>query len=156
MLWNCIFKKSTPPPPHTSVALDRCGGEQEMIIVSIYHFLGTGLWRKWASWEHFIAPLMKLFSIFWDWAFSGRSILSHVGMPTFWHKPPLFIYLKIKKKFYCWLCWVFIALCRLSLVAESGEYFWPQCLGFSLRGLLLLQSTGSRQTDFSICSVQAQ
>ena len=40
---------------------------------------------------------MKLFSIFWDWAFSGQDILSHVELPTFWHKPS-FIYLKIKKK----------------------------------------------------------
>ena len=31
-----------------------------------------------------------------------------------------------------------------SLVAESGGYSFLRCLGFSLQGLLLLQSTGSR------------
>ena len=31
-----------------------------------------------------------------------------------------------------------------------------RCVGFSLRGLLLLQSMGSRHMGFSICSTQAQ
>ena len=42
---------------------------------------------------------------------------------------------------YSWLHWVFIAVCRLSLVAASSSYsLW--CSGFSLR--LVLWSTGSR------------
>ena len=51
-----------------------------------------------------------------------------------------FIYLCI----YSWLCWVFVAVCRLSLVAVSGGYSSLQCAGFSLRWLLLSWSTGSR------------
>ena len=53
-----------------------------------------------------------------------------------------FIYLFI----YFWLCWVFVAARGLSLVAASGGYSSLQCAGFSLRWLLLLQSTGSRHT----------
>ena len=46
---------------------------------------------------------------------------------------------------------VFIAVCGLSLVAASGGYFSLRCAGFSLRWLLLLQSTGSRRMGFSSC-----
>ena len=52
----------------------------------------------------------------------------------------IFIYLFT----YFWLCWVFVATCRLSLVATSGEYSLLQCAGFSLQWLLLPWSTGSR------------
>ena len=47
-------------------------------------------------------------------------------------------------KFYFWLCWVFIAVHRLSLVAASGGCSSLPCVGFSLWWLLLLWSTGSR------------
>ena len=46
--------------------------------------------------------------------------------------------------FYFWLRWVFVAACGLSPVVASGGYSSLQCAGFSLRWLLLLQSTGSR------------
>ena len=52
---------------------------------------------------------------------------------------------------YFWLCWVFVAACRLSLVAVSGDYSSLRCTGFSLQWFLLLQSTGSRHTGFSSC-----
>ena len=45
-----------------------------------------------------------------------------------------FIYLFI----YFWLCWVFLAARRLSLVAASGGYSSLRWAGFSLRWLLLL------------------
>ena len=57
---------------------------------------------------------------------------------------------------YFWLRWVFAALRRLSLVAASWDYSSLQCLGFSWRWLLLLQSTGSRRAGFSSCGTQAQ
>ena len=44
-----------------------------------------------------------------------------------------------------WLRWVFVAVCRLSLVAASRVYSSLWCAGFSLWWLLLLQSTGSRR-----------
>ena len=40
--------------------------------------------------------------------------------------------------------WIFVAACRLSLVAASRSYSSLRCMGFSLRWLLLLQSMGSR------------
>ena len=41
---------------------------------------------------------------------------------------------------YFWLFWVFVAVCGLSLATASEGYSWMQCLGFSLRWLLLLQA----------------
>ena len=59
-----------------------------------------------------------------------------------------FIYLFI------WLCWIFVAVRRLSLVVVSRGYSLLRCAGFSLRWLLLLQSTGSRHMGSS-CGAQA-
>ena len=58
--------------------------------------------------------------------------------------------------FYFWLHWVFVAACGLSLVVASRGYSSLQSTGFSLRWLLLLQSTGSRCVGFSSCSTWAQ
>ena len=57
---------------------------------------------------------------------------------------------------YFWLRWVFVATRGLSLVAVSGVYSLLWCVGFSLRWLLLLQSTGCRRAGFSSCGTQAQ
>ena len=54
--------------------------------------------------------------------------------------------------FIFWLLWVFIAACGLSLVLASGGFCFLWCAGFSLWGLRLLQSTGSRCVGFSSCS----
>ena len=64
-----------------------------------------------------------------------------------------FIYLFIL--FIFWLCWVFVAVCRLSLVAANGAYSSLWHVGFSLQCLLLLWSTGSRCTGFSSCGAWA-
>ena len=55
-----------------------------------------------------------------------------------------------------WLRWVFVVVCGLSLVAVSGAYPSLRCVGFSLRWLLLLWSTGSRHVGFSSCGMRAQ
>ena len=52
-----------------------------------------------------------------------------------------FIYLSI----YFWLCWVFVSVQGLSLVAASGGHSSSQCAGLSLSRPLLLWSTGSRR-----------
>ena len=57
--------------------------------------------------------------------------------------------------FYFWLCWVFVAASRPSLVAVSGGYSSLRCVGFSSRWLLLLRSTGSRHMGFSSCGTRA-
>ena len=67
-----------------------------------------------------------------------------------------FFYKFIILFFYFWLCWVFVAVCGLSLVAASGGYSSLRCAGFSLRWLLLLWSTGSRRMGFSSCGTWAQ
>ena len=54
----------------------------------------------------------------------------------------LFIYLFIY--FYFWLCWVFVSVRGLSLVAASGGHSSSRCAGLSLLRPLLLRSTGSR------------
>ena len=54
----------------------------------------------------------------------------------------LFIYLFI----YFWLCWVFVSVRGLSLVAASGGHSSSRCVGLSLLWPLLLWSTGSRRT----------
>ena len=51
-----------------------------------------------------------------------------------------FIYLFI----YIWLCWVFVSVRGLSLVAASGAHSSSRCAGLSLSRPLLLRSTGSR------------
>ena len=52
-----------------------------------------------------------------------------------------FIYLFI----YLWLCWVFVAVRGLSLVAASGGHSSSRRAGLSLSRPLLLRSTGSRR-----------
>ena len=46
---------------------------------------------------------------------------------------------------YCWLCWVFVSVRGLSLVAASGGHSSSRCAGLSLSRPLLLRSTGSRR-----------
>ena len=66
--------------------------------------------------------------------------------------PPPFLKINLFILFiYFWLRWVFVAVRGLSLAASSGGYSSLQCTGFSLRWLLLLQSTDSRRTGFSSC-----
>ena len=64
--------------------------------------------------------------------------------------------LEIDFNFFFWLCWVFVVARGLSLVMASGGYSRLRCAGFSLRWLLLLQSTGSRRVGFSSCGAWAQ
>ena len=46
---------------------------------------------------------------------------------------------------YFWLCWVFVSVWRLSLVAASGGHSSSRCAGLSLLWPLPLRSTGSRR-----------
>ena len=46
---------------------------------------------------------------------------------------------------YFWLCWVFVSVRGLSLVAVSGDHSSSRCTGLSLSQPLLLWSTGSRR-----------
>ena len=57
----------------------------------------------------------------------------------------LFVYLFIYLFIYFWLCWVFVSVRGLSLVAASGGHSSSWCAGLSLSPPLLLRSTGSRR-----------
>ena len=46
---------------------------------------------------------------------------------------------------YLWLCWVFVSVRGLPLVAVSGGHSSSRCAGLSLSRSLLLRSTGSRR-----------
>ena len=46
---------------------------------------------------------------------------------------------------YFWLCWVFVSVRGLSLVAASGGHSSSRCAGLSLSRPPLLRSTGSRR-----------
>ena len=57
----------------------------------------------------------------------------------------LHIFKKLINLFYFWLCWVFVSVRGLSLVAASGGHSSSRCAGLSLSWPLLLRSTGSRR-----------
>ena len=77
------------------------------------------------------------------------------GNISVWESLPLFFFLKgygwgrrmlfFFKFIYLWLCWVFVSVRGLSLVAASGGHSSSQCTGLSLSRPLLLRSTGSRR-----------
>ena len=65
--------------------------------------------------------------------------------------PPLFkIYLFIYLFIYFWLCWAFVSVRGLSLVAASRGHSSSRCAGLSLPWPLLLWSTGSRRAGSAI------
>ena len=51
---------------------------------------------------------------------------------------------------YLWLCWVFVSVRGLSLVAASGGHSSSWCTGLSLSRPLLLRSTDSRRTGLVV------
>ena len=70
------------------------------------------------------------------------------------HRSFLFIYLFVCL-FVClfvyfWLCWVFVSVRELSLVAASGGHSSSRCTGLSLSRPLLLRSTGSRRAGSAV------
>ena len=68
------------------------------------------------------------------------SFVVKLNILTFLKKKNIYLFI------YFWLCWVFVAVCGLSLVAASGGYSSLHCTGFSLRLFLLLRNMGSRCT----------
>ena len=70
-----------------------------------------------------------------DFLTEERFFCLFVCFLTFW------VYLFI----YFWLCWVFVSVRGLSLVAASGGHSSSRGAGLSLSRPLLLRSTGSRR-----------
>ena len=58
-------------------------------------------------------------------------------------RPPFFFFFNLF--IYFWLCWAFVSVRGLSLVAASGGHSSSRCAGISLSRPLLLWSTGSRR-----------
>ena len=69
------------------------------------------------------------------------SSLTHCCFLFFLKLIYLYIYIYI-----FWLCWVFVSVRGLSLVAASGGHSSSRCTGLSPSRPLLLRSTGSRRT----------
>ena len=72
------------------------------------------------------------------WGWVGE--MGDLAFFFFFFNESLFIYLFI----YFWLCWVFVSVRGLSLVAASRGRSSSRCAGLSLSQPLLLRSTGSR------------
>ena len=87
-----------------------------------------------------------------DLSYSNNSSINHFFMcldicMSFFREMPL---LNLCPLFVCFgVCWVFIALCRLSLVEMSRSHSLLQRVGCSVQWLLLLWSTGSRCASLS-------
>ena len=67
--------------------------------------------------------------------------------PTSTCKPKRYFFLKF---IYLWLCWVFVSVRGLSLIAASGGHSSSRCADLSLSRPLLLRSTGSRRAGSAI------
>ena len=100
-----------------------------------------------------MVPLTPWFLDFWSpelWM--NKFLLFSVQFVVIWYGSPRrliqqyisFIYLFFNLSIYFWLCWVFISVQRLSLVAASGGHSSSRCAGLSLSRPLLLRSTSSR------------
>ena len=70
-----------------------------------------------------------------------------IHSPTYFY---LIIYFLNYLFIYLWLCWVFVSVRGLSLVAASGGRSSSRCVGLLLSRPLLLQSTGSRRAGSAI------
>ena len=68
-------------------------------------------------------------------------LIAYLFLFLFFLKIYLFIYLFI----YFWLCWVFVSVRGLPLVAVSGGHSSSRCAGLSLSRPLSLRGTGSRR-----------
>ena len=100
--------------------------------------------------------LTKLLVVIWDhktWGYSslGHKSLTEGGVLPQVHNSSVHLLLKTTARFYYnylfiyfWLCWVFVSVRGLSIVAASGGHSSSRCAGLSLSWPLLLRSTGSR------------
>ena len=85
--------------------------------------------------SHSIKPFLNFFhwaEWFWDSSMLLCVLLFH------------FFFLKIYWLIDSLLCWVFVSVLGLPVVAASGGYSSSRCAGLSLLCPLLLRSTGSR------------
>ena len=107
-----------------------------LILVGIVH--GNKLWL-WISWLFWV--LRVSLANYWNWGCFGRTLELHPHRNLFrW----ILFFFKNYLFIYFWLCWVFVSVRGLSLVAASGCHSSSRRVGLSLSRPLLLRSTGSR------------
>ena len=132
---SCFLKCFPAFSSHTPV-LQKCWLKSVCFLLSSLR-LNYCSW-KWIQERWMFMLLTHEFKIPWHvrlrWYFS--QFIQH-----------LFIYL--------WLCWIFIAACRLPRVVASGGYSRVVVHGL-LIAMALLWSMGSRYEGFGKCSTQAQ
>ena len=87
--------------------------------------------------QHLLLPVVCLF--FLILAISNKFVVVFIVVLS------VFPFLKNYLFIYFWLCWVFVSVRGLPLVAASGGHSSSRCAGLSLSRPLLLQSTGSRR-----------
>ena len=68
-------------------------------------------------------------------------------IPTFYLVSFIYLFIYLIN---LWLCWVFVSVRGLSLVAASWGHSSSRCAGLSLLRPLLLRSTGSRRAGSAI------
>ena len=73
------------------------------------------------------------------------STIQALVLSLFIYNDPKQFFFKFYLFIYLWLCWVFVSVRGLSLVAASGGHSSSRCAGLSLSRPLLLRSTGSRR-----------
>ena len=78
--------------------------------------------------------------------FCGRTVESFSSQRKGEKQGPnlFFFFLSIYLFIYLWLCWAFVSVRGLSLVAASWGHSSSRCAGLSLSRTLLLRTTGSR------------
>ena len=107
---------------------------------------------------NFLSPILKFIDSFLISVESDKPIgyiihfcygvlISHI---SFFLKLIWLYFFFFFKFIYLWLCWVFVSVRGLSLVAASGDHSSLRCAGLSPSWPLLLRSTGSRRAGSAI------
>ena len=116
------------------------------LVVPLHHILRKSAWEVNILGAEFLCiwPVFILPESVWIFV-SCAQMCFFSYCAEYWStpRPPSPFFFKIKKNFFFWLCWVFLALLRLSVIVVSVGYF-------------SLQRTGFRGVAFSRCSTRAQ
>ena len=139
--WGLIIWPLFHPRLVTFHAVEGTHG-QGILATSTYDLSPFTINPDYHHWREFNSPYLSFVCLFLKNLFIKQTIC-------------LFLKNKFYLYIYFWLCWVFVAARRLSLVASSRGYSPLQCTGFSSWCLLLLWSTGSRHTGFNSCGTWA-
>ena len=115
------------------------------IFIALYNTITINFFWSAFKFSYFY-PLLwsdnnhQSLSLSWSIRFLDISkILIRYVVGYFLHKFIFYLFI------YFWLCWVFISVQGLSLVAASRGHSSSQCVGLSLSRPLLLRSTSSRR-----------